>query len=205
MAINKYFNLYQENDNEQSLTDNFFAEAVQMFGMDMMYLPRTLQKEDKIFGEDVLSAFKTHHEIEMYIEDVQGFGGEGDLFAKFGLSISDEVNLSCSRIRFGEATQLDRPLEGDLIYIPMTKTLFEIKFVEKEDQFYPNGTLPSYKIRCELFEYSYQEFDTDVPVIDDAMLGLQSDIDAQNEGSAEIEAEADEVIDFSEVSPFGNY
>jgi hypothetical protein len=53
-----------------------------------------------------------------------------------------------------------RPREGDLIYFPLSKSLFEINFVEHENPFYPLGRLYSYFITAELFTYSYEKINT---------------------------------------------
>lgn len=60
----------------------------------------------------------------------------------------------------------NRPLEGDLVYFPVTNKIFEIKFVEHEQVFYQTGALQTYDLRCEVFEYSSERLDTGVASID---------------------------------------
>lgn len=60
-----------------------------------------------------------------------------------------------------------RPREGDLIWLPMVRSMFEIKFVEKKEVFYQLGKLFTYEIRCDRFEYSSERLDTGVSDIDD--------------------------------------
>lgn len=207
MAVNSYFNLQNDlnHTNEQDLIHQLNAEAIQIHGIDVVYLPRTLQKEDTLFGEDVLSAFTTSYTIEMFIDSIQSFDGEGDLLQKFGMIVKDELNLTVATRRFTEVTTMAKPLEGDLIYFPLSKGLFEIKFVEDEQPFYPLGTLPTYKLRCELFDMSSEEFNTGITAIDnitrfDGETGADPFADNTN-----IQTEGDAIQDFTETSPFGTY
>jgi hypothetical protein len=65
-----------------------------------------------------------------------------------------------------DATDSDRPLEGDAIYHPILKKLFEINFVDHDDPFHQLDTNPVYKMRCRLFEYSSEALDTGISAID---------------------------------------
>lgn len=206
MTVNKYFKSFNQNTNEQDLVDSVNREAIQIYGFDVYYIPRTLVNEDYLFGEDPLAAFESYHVIEMYLDNYEGFPVGSDLLSKFGLNIADEAKFQVSRPRFQEETDMDIPLEGDLIYMPMAKALFEIKFVEDEEQFYPLGRVPVYKLDVELFKYSSQEFDTGIDEIDSI-----NNLDTGSGGediygdNTEIETEADEIIDFSEANPFGEF
>lgn len=158
---------------EQNLYEDIVIEALKMYGQDVYYLPRDLVGEDKVFGDDVPSRFNSSHKIEMYIENVDAFDGEGDLFTRFGVEIRDEATFVVSRRRWtqqvarmdNEVTSV-RPLEGDLIYLPMTNKLFQIMHVEHEQPFYQLANLPVFKLRCTLFEYSDEDLDTGVAEID---------------------------------------
>ena len=167
MAKNPFF---KHKRSEQDLVDSLTVESIKIHGYDMVYIPRTLIQEDKIFGEDVLSKFEEGNTIEMYIESVDGFEGEGDFISKFGLEIRDTISLVVSRSRFETVMSHDgtitRPREGDLIYFPFSKGLFEIKFVEHENPFYQQGKLFTYKLSCELFKYSQEDIDTGYSEVD---------------------------------------
>lgn len=169
--INPLFDLYGLNgginQNEQNLVKDLVSEAISIMGISVKYLPRTLQKEDKLFGEDVLSSFTTTYDIPMYIENIDGFEGENEFLKNFGLTVNDKATLIVSTPIFNQITSMTKPLEGDLIYFPLGDTLFEIKFVEDEKQFYPSGTLPQYKLEVELFQYSSEDILTGDPNIDD--------------------------------------
>ena len=171
MATNSYFT--QGTTGEQDLTESLVIEQIKMFGKDVYYIPRTLVNEDTVFGEDSLSAFNGAYLIEAYLEDAQGFRGDGDMFSKFGVRISDQVTFIISRKRFTEAVDDNaqlivegRPNEGDLIHFPLANKTFEIQFVEHEVPFYQLGKIHVWGLRCELFEYSDEDFDTGVAEID---------------------------------------
>ena len=165
MATNLYFQNVSSHA-EQELINSLTSEVIQIHGLDVFYLPRTLVKEDLLMGEDVLSKFSTVYEIEMYLKSTEGFGGEGDLVSKFGLDVRDEVIFTVHRDRFELATDMSKPLAGDLIYLPINKGLFEIKFVEHEQPFYQSGKNYSFDITCELFQYAEEQLDTGVSEID---------------------------------------
>ena len=158
---------------EQNLYEDIVIEALKMYGQDVYYLPRDIIAEDRVFGDDIPSRFNSSHKIEMYIENIDGFDGEGDLFTRFGVEIRDEATFVVSRRRWtqqvarmdNEVTSV-RPLEGDLVYLPMTNKLFQIMHVEHEQPFYQLGNLPVFKMRCQLFEYSDEDLDTGIAEID---------------------------------------
>ena len=178
MATNLYFS--QGVRSEQNLYEDIVIESLKIYGQDLYYLPRDIIAEDTILNEDVQSRFNSSYKVEMYVENVDGFDGEGDLFTKFGVEIRDAVTLVVSRKRWSQTVQRfdneitgQRPREGDLIYVPFTKKLFEIMHVGHEQPFYQLTNLPTYKLRCELFEYAGEDLDTNIPAIDaiEAALG----------------------------------
>ena len=171
MATNSYFT--QGTTGEQDLVGSLVTEQIKMFGKDVYYIPRTLVNRDSVFEEDSLSAFNGAYLIEAYIEDATGFRGDGDMFSKFGVRISDQVTFIISRERFTAAVDDNaqlivegRPNEGDLIHLPMANKTFEIQFVEHEVPFYQLGKVHVWGLRCELFEYSDEDFNTGVAEID---------------------------------------
>ena len=158
---------------EQHLYENIIIESLKMYGQDVYYLPRTIVNENRVFGEDVPSKFNNSYKIEMYIENVEGFDGEGDLFTRFGVEIRDEATFVVARKRWNTTVGRnnneitgERPREGDLIYLPLSNSMFEVMHVEHEQPFYQLANLPTFKMRCQLFEYSDEDFDTDVAAID---------------------------------------
>jgi hypothetical protein len=167
MARNPHFKEYS---GEQNVVEDLTIETIKAMGKDMVYIPRTLVNQDKLFGEDLISKFDDGYQLEMYIASIDGFEGEGDILSKFGLEIRDRVELIVSRKRFeqtvGDYESITRPKEGDLIFFPLSKTLFEINFVEHENPFYQLGKLYTYRLSCEVFTYSQEEIDTGYTDID---------------------------------------
>lgn len=170
MATNPYFK--QGVRSEQTLYEDIIIEALKMYGQDVYYLPREIVNKDKIFLDDVPSRFGNAYKVEMYIENTEAFDGEGDLFTKFGIELRDQANFIVSRKRWKQliGNRLDeqnfRPREGDLIYLTLSNSLFQIQKVETETPFYQLSNLPTFRMTCELFEYNDEDFDTDIASID---------------------------------------
>ena len=183
MATNPYFR--HNVKSEQSLYEDLIIESIKMYGQDVYYIPREVVHRDMIFNDSILSRFKHAYKVETYVESIEGFEGDGDLFQKFGVEIRDTVTLIMARRRwnteirayqeqaYGNAlTPNDgrnsyyRPREGDLIHFPMTGGTFQIMRVEDDQPFYQLGHLPTFRLRCEKFEYSDEQFETEVPEID---------------------------------------
>ena len=171
MPTNVFFNHAVQT--EQHLYEDLVVEALRMYGHNVFYLPREVIEEDTILNEDVQSKYGDAYSVEMYIENTDGFEGEGDLMSKFGIQVRDQATFVISLRSWERFISLDsnlatsfRPNEGDLIYFPLSGSMFEIKFVEHEDPFYQVGKLFVFKLQCELFEYSQEDFDTGIGDID---------------------------------------
>jgi hypothetical protein len=235
MATNFFFNNFQ-NSQEQLLIENLIIESIKIYGHDIVYVPRTRVSVDQLLNEDPLREYIHAIPVEMYIKDVNGFAGEGDFLSKFNLQIRDQITFSVARRVFadevGTIESIDRPQEGDLIFFPLNRKLFEVKFVEHEPVFYQLGSLQFYDLKCELFEYNNEYFETGIDDIDRMMKNYTLNMDAfalltesglaltdeegytlllesydinENDVIADndtIETEADSFIDFSERDPF---
>jgi|TARA_Y100000034_G_scaffold19490_2_gene22018 hypothetical protein len=158
---------------EQRLYENIIIEQLRAFGQDVYYLPRKLVNEDTLFGEDTLSSFNDAYIIEMYLDNIEGYEGQREMMTRFGLDMQDEATWVVSRRRFEQLVSTDqnlivstRPNEGDLVYYPTAKKLFEITFVDHDDPFYQIQNLPVFKLRCRTFEYSHEALDTGISAID---------------------------------------
>ena len=200
MAINPYFKDYS---GEQDLTEDLTIEIIKTMGRDMMYIPRNIVELDKIFGEGKRVNYKNAVPIEMYIDSVSGFEGQGDVATKFGIEVRDNVTLTLSKKRFIQEVQnkfptITRPREGDLVFFPLARALFEINFVEHENPFYQHGKLYSYKLTCELFSYSNEEMQTGNSDIDSVENDNMNDI-GENET---IDTLDNDIIDFTDIDPF---
>jgi len=171
MARSPHFS--QKVRSEQNLYEDIIIESMKIYGQDVYYLPRTIVNENTILGEDVASQFANSYKIEMYLENQDGFDGEGDLFTKFGVEIRDEATFIVARKRWTQTVSsannsitVLRPKEGDLIWLALSNKLFEIMHVEHESPFYQLSNLPTYKMRCQLFEYSGEDLDVGIDGVD---------------------------------------
>lgn len=170
MATSFFFNNYESFQKEQQLLNNLAEEMIKIHGMNILYIPRTRNGVDPLFGEASNSSFDNAILIEMYLNNFSGFGGNGDMMSKFGLMVGDTLTMSVGRRRFdeeiGRQYEMARPQEGDLLYFPFTQGIFEIKFVEHESTFYQTGALQVFELRCEKFNYSGEAFNTGIAEID---------------------------------------
>ena len=165
MATSVYFSGAVKS--EQDLYEDLVTESIKIFGQDVVYLPREQVSEDDLLNE-VVNQYTQAFPVEMYLENVDGFEGDGNLLGKFGLEVRDQGTFVVTRRRWeaavgGLATGVGsrlKPAEGDLLYMTMTGRLFEIKYVEPKSPFYQLQKLPSYTLTAELFEYNDQHFDT---------------------------------------------
>ena len=181
MALNPFF--LQGTSSEQRLVQDLINEHLGMFGVEVTYIPRKYVQRDSILNEVQSSKFDDNFAIEAYINNYDGYAGQGDVLTKFGMSLKDEVTLTISKDRFedfiapfmgglddgsgeGEIILSTRPREGDLVYFPLGERLFEVKFVEHENPFYQLGKNYVYELQCELFEYEDEVIDTSIDIID---------------------------------------
>jgi len=170
MATNFFFNNFNSSQ-EQTLIEDLIIESIRIHGHNCFYLPRSLINKDEIYGDDAISEYNEQFMIEMYIKNVMGFKGEGDFLSKFNLQVRDEITFTVAKRIFlneiGNIRGFDRPREGDLIYFPLNKKVFAVKFVEHESVFYQLGSLQTYDLVCELWEYSNEILNTGISNIDD--------------------------------------
>jgi hypothetical protein len=164
MALNPFF--LQGSPGEQRLVQELINEQLKIYGVEVLYIPRKFVRQETIIREVTSSRFDDNFALEAYVSNYDGYAGSGDILTKFGMSLKDELTIIISRERFEDfiAPFLDsmdndeiilstRPREGDIIYFPLGKRLFEVKFVEHEQPFYQLGKTYVYELRCELFEY----------------------------------------------------
>ena len=175
MALNPFF--LQGSQSEQRLTQDLINEHLKIFGVEVTYIPRKFVRKQTIIKEVQSSAFDDNFLLEAYVNTYEGYGGQGDVMTKFGVSLRDEVTLTISKERFEDFISpflnsdddyelATRPREGDVVFFPLGGRLFEVKFVEHEDPFYQLGKNYVYQLKCELFEYEDEVFDTDIEEID---------------------------------------
>jgi len=235
MATNFFFNNFGSSQ-EQSLVENLIIESIKIYGIDVYYIPRTVQNRDGIFREAEYSSFDSAILVEMYIKNTDAFEGDGEFLSKFGIQVRDQITFTMAQRVFaeeiGDGISKSRPQEGDLIYFPLTNTVYQIKLVDVKAVFYQFGALQTYDITCELYESNSDVFNTGIPQVDLKYnaLTLTSDgyemlsesgnilITESNETilietyevenidaqaqNEEFEKEAQDIIDFTERDPF---
>lgn len=189
MATNFYFQsgIPGGRSSEQLLVEDLIIECLKIYGFDVYYIPRKAVNEDLILGEDNLAKYDLAYPLEMYLQNTNGFEGDGDLMTKFGVEIRDSATFIVARRRWdevigrtGESVLQTRPTEGDVLYFPLTKAFFEIKFVESKDPFFQVGKLYVYKLECELLQYSSEKFNTGIADIDETTAERSLDVNEFN-------------------------
>lgn len=227
MTTNPYVNFF-DNAPEQQLMDSLIVESIQMYGRDMYYIVRE-GTERPVMKDMPNVEFKKTANLEMMIKSIDGYAGEGMFLSNFGMEIRHQALLTVpiSRWNTVNAEQLagyglTRPREGDLIYFAMDNKMLEIRKVNQYNLFYQLGTLYTYDLLCEVFEYSSEKFDTGIPAIDaiaslslstnelgDNVSGIPEfnpdfDLDRlfADSDNKDVNDAADTLIDFSEDNPF---
>lgn len=243
MPVNHYFQsgIPIGRQSEQRLAEDLIIETIKIHGHSLYYIPRTVIKHDRLFGEDVLSQYKHAIEIEMFLSNTEGWDGDKDMFSKFGIQVKDKATFLVAKRRWedtvnhkGLPLQLpNRPAEGDLIYFPLTDSMFEITFVRVDDPFFQLGKYYVFTLECQLFQYSSEVIETGISEIDDTFdfktadqlqhqLKLQSGDSLLFQNGAtitkaafdirqnsplsdnhQIQEEAADILDFSVINPFG--
>jgi len=230
-----FFNNYMSSQ-EQQLLNNLVVEATNIHGLDCYYVPRNINNKDKLYYTDDQSSYTNAYMVALYVENVDGFQGDGNLMSKFGLEIRDQIVLSIPITSFnseiGAYTAQTRPNEGDVIFFPFNKKCFQIKYVDKFEMFFMLGKVYTYRLTCELFEYSNETFNTGIADIDaiqtnfstnildwslldesgqpvltedsDYIVSEKYDLETidPTTENKEIQTESSSFIDFSEADPF---
>jgi len=174
--LNPFF--LQGSAGEQGLVQDLINEQLKIYGVEVYYLPRRYVTEKTIMKEVIESEFRNAYPIEAYVDNYDGYGGQGTLLSKFGIQEIDDLTLIISKERYEnyigplsknipDVKLTSRPKEGDLIYFPLGDRLFEIKYVEHEQPFYQLKKNYVYELKCELYRYQDEDIDTDIEFIDD--------------------------------------
>lgn len=178
MPLNSYF--LQGSQGEQRLVQDLINEQLKIYGQDVIYLPRKLVSQDAILNETIATEFDDSFRMEAYLANYEGFAGNGDILSKFGVQSTDQITLIISKERYEDFTSpflqgedvivSSRPAEGDLIYLPLDNTIFEIKYVEAKKPFYQLNKLFVYQLSCEVFDAALDELvDTGIEEVDQAV------------------------------------
>jgi hypothetical protein len=207
MPTNPYINLYSAN-NEQTLIENLIIESIKFYGFDTHYLVRQLDDFDEVFRESPSSTFNTSYTFEVYLKSNMKFGGDGKFMSEqLGLEIRDQSVFTVSQSVFKSITGMVRPREGDLVYLPLDKKTYEIKFVQHQSVFYQLGKLMVWDLECELLEYNGERFNTGIPDIDSIPTYYNFDDIEDNEQedwtdqSDEIQSVSNTIVTWTEDDP----
>lgn len=218
MATSNFFDNFNSYA-EQTLLEDLVIESIRIYGHDIHYCPRTLVAKDDIYGEDTISEYNKAYFLEMYIKSFDSYEGDGQFLSKFNLEIRDQMRFVVARRTFnnevGSIELIERPREGDLIYSPMMKRLFVVMYVNNTATFYQMGSLQTYELTCEVFEYSNEKLNTGIAEIDEiednfnfaqsnnatVFDTLNNDIFADNKEFVQ-ENTDDDVVDFTSLNPF---
>lgn len=167
---------------EKNLYEDLIIEQLKIYGHDVHYMPRENLYTDGILG-NTTDKFTDEYMIEMYVEEVNGFAGQGDLIGKFGLDMRDELTFVVARRTFellvdqpSNTLTFNRPKEGDVIYMPLFKKFWQVDFVEDEDPMYQISDLPIFKLKCSTWDYSSESVETGLAEIDEKLDNVTLDL-----------------------------
>lgn len=189
------------NKNEFEFFNNLAEEVVKQRGIPIFFLPRQSLKSDLILGEDTLSHFSENYEMIMYLTNHSEFEGDGSIFGQFGLQVTDQSTFEIPMSLFEDKTGNKKPLEGDLIYVPMGEFIFEIFNVATKDPFYYMGKPSKYILNMRKFEYSNEKMETGIEELDELDDIQSTDITSENDT---LEDEINDVINSTSSSIFGD-
>ncbi len=205
MTLSRCINNYNY-EGTQRLMDSLITEAIQQKGFEVNYIPREIVNYDEILGEGETYSFANNYIIEMYLENTENWGGNGDIFSKFGIQITDEATFIVSKSRFStELTGVRTvPREGDLIYLPFSQSFLQIKKMEYDSQFWPQGQNYIWELKTELFSFSGEDFDTGNTMIQQEIskFPVSNTEMFMPHDNEQIDIEKDLYIDFSEDNPY---
>ena len=218
MVLNPYF--LNGSKSEQGLLQNLIDEQLKMYGVECYYMPRKYVSKATVIKEVIESKFDDAYPLEAYVDNYEGYGGQGTILSKFGIQEQDDLTLIISRDRWETYIQpliknlpnvelSTRPKEGDLIYFPLGDRLFEIKYVEHEQPFYQLKKNYVYQLRCELYRYEDEVIDTGIDTIDDEIeqLGYIQTltlIGAATTAAASVSIESSGAINSVTITNMGN-
>jgi hypothetical protein len=191
------------------MVKDIVEEVIAVVGFQAKYLPRKYGTAlDPVFGEDPSSFFDTVWTFNILIDDYQEYGDVGDFYSKFGVSVTDEMKVSFTKKSFAEqtvATDDDTPIAGDLLYFNDAEALFEVTFVGNDSSFYPTPEGPQHVWTLTLKPWEYGGEDIDV--VDAEITALETDIQTavDNElATPDWDSLDDDILDLSEINPFGS-
>lgn len=177
MPVSPYFN-NTSHPGQQKLTEDLITEAIQLRGVDAYYIPRETIDDIAMFNEAEKNRFAVAKSVELYVENITNFNGQGDIFSKFGgFTFEDRATLVYSANRFKEELVgfREEPKPGDLIYIEFADVLFEVQKRLEDEDWRQWGRNYVYRLEVSKFKYGHEEFSTGIDDIDDITTDLEFD------------------------------
>ncbi len=169
MPVSPYFN-HVSDAGQQGLVEDLIQEAIEQRGVNTHYIRRQ-EGGDRVtvFNEHTESSFTTGVPVEMYIEEVTNFNGEGDLFSSFGgFTMEDTITFKVSGKRFREELGATaEPEAGDIIYLDFADMAFEVQKKLEDEDYRQWGKNYTFRIKCTKFVYEGEDMNTGVEELDE--------------------------------------
>jgi hypothetical protein len=194
--------------NEQNLIQDLVDESIYQRGLEIVYIPRSQDNIDYLYNEDPSQYYDSFKLIAVYPLFVDGFDGQ-ELMSMFGNEFQKSGTFIMSKRKWAEIfPEYPLPREGDLIYMPVTNAILEIKYVEQESPFFEKGKQYVYELKTEAFEFSYENISTGNTEVDDIVADeidvLNQDTNTEGYGdNDDIANDTSDDIDFDPDNPFG--
>ena len=170
-----YYHRYMSDEDliyNRKIVDSVLAKRLKMLA-DVLNIKNN--KELQVFGEDPNSRFEKAWKFAAWLNSFESYEGQQSFFSKFGHHQNDEVRISINPGLFKYQVNGKEPKLGDLIYLPMDNSLFEITWVEPYTPFYQMGKNPIRVIVAQKFIYSGEKLAPqfqEKPEIEDPYNGL---------------------------------
>ena len=214
-TLNPYFDFYNDTG-EKNFYSDFVDEHITLAGTECLYIPKTYAI-DEILGEPFQAVHNKFFRIACMLTTPLGYEDGPDIMTQFGLNIKATTKWIMSKNHFRALTIPDRelrPLEGDLLLVGayastpadpiFTNHMFEITYVDKENNFWPLGRYYTWALSCELYVASNEKFETGNHHVDDINHQHSNEEEVDLGINDELEDKHDVLLDFDEKNPFGD-
>lgn len=205
--VSPHFNHYFA-QNEQNLIQDLVDESIYQRGLEVLYIPRSQDNIDYLYNEDPSQYYASFTKMAMWPAFVDGFDGQ-ELMSMFGSEFQKNATFILSKRKFSEwLPTFTRPREGDLIFMPVTNAILEIKYVEHESPFFEKGKQYVYELKCEAFEFSHEDISTGDTEFDQLISDYvnipnqESEVEDYGDND-DIEMDTQDDITFNPNNPFG--
>lgn len=204
MATNPYVSINDRgHEGEWRLRESLAAESIQFEGTDLVYIPRKWVTTDDILQEIVMSRFDRGYVIEGVISGMEQLVENAFMLNNLNIMGLTTIEVTIAKARFAEEVPADalqipgRPNEGDLIFVPMTRALLEIRFAEPDNLMVSGGHLHVYKLKCEFFRSSAEKMPDEV---ESALAELDGLPEVLLKDSIVRDPSDDDIVDYTKIS-----